>query len=50
MKFYMRLPGTGEIYFESKPREPISYERFMAVCVLIGVLGSMAMFVFLLTH
>lgn len=50
MKFSITMPDGRQLYFEWTRREPISYERFIAVCVLIGVLGSMAMFVFLLTH
>lgn len=34
MEFKLRFPGCVE--FEYK-REPLSYERFMAICVLIGI-------------
>lgn len=34
MKFDCKLPGGGEIHFE---REPMSWDRFQMICILIGI-------------
>ena len=39
MKFYLKLPGGGEMYFE---KEPIDKSRFIWICtlILIFMVGS----------
>lgn len=34
MKIHIKLPGNGEITIE---REPMDWDRFFAICVLIGI-------------
>lgn len=49
MKFSITMPDGRQLYFEWTRREPISWERFQALCWLVGALGGAAMFVYLLT-
>lgn len=34
MKIHVKLPGNGEITIEM---EPMDWDRFLAICVLIGI-------------
>lgn len=34
MKIHIKLPGNGEITIE---RDPMGWDRFIAICVLIGI-------------
>lgn len=47
MKIHLDLPGGGCFEIERKPREPMSYERFEAICWVIA-LGLFLAFILIL--
>lgn len=49
MKLSITMPDGRRLYFEITRREPMSFERFQTLCLLIGILGGASLFVYLLT-